>query len=152
MSRVTAAAALAKTLHVALSENDDLLVLGETVGRSGGHGGCTKGLLNTFGPTRLIDTPISDRASMGLAVGLALAGKTCVVELSGSGRIPAVFEILAEAVSVANQGEFPLHLVVRVPVGGQAGDRIDRSASECLSTLAGCQVLSPSHASGWVSA
>ena len=152
MSRVSAAAALSQTLHDALTAEADLVVLGETVGRSGGIQGSTKGLLKAFGPERIIDTPIADRATLGLAVGMALGGKTCVVELSGSGRIPAVFEVLTHAVAIAKQREFLLNLLIRIPCGGQAGERIDRSASELLATLDNCEVLCPADAHGLVSA
>ena len=150
MSRVSASAAIAKRLQNAMSNDGDLILLGETVGRSGGSHGSTKGLLKTFGTERVIDTPIADRATLGMAVGLCLGGKTCVVELSSSGRIPALFEVLAHAVAVANHREFDLNLVLRIPCGGQAGDRVDRSASELLATLPGCQILCPSDASGLV--
>jgi pyruvate dehydrogenase E1 component beta subunit len=139
---------MAKSLQSAMHSSAELILLGETVGRSGGIQGSTKGLLDTFGTERVIDTPISDRASLAMAVGLALAGKTCVVELSGSGRIPALFEVLTHAVLVAQRKEFTLNLVVRIPCGGQAGDRIDRSSSELLATLDGCQVLCPSDGNG----
>lgn len=151
MSRVSAAAALSQILHEALTADSDVVVLGETVGRSHGIQGTTKGLLDTFGAQRVIDTPIADRATLGLAVGLALGGKTCVVELSGSGRIPAVFEVLTHAVAIAKQREFSLNLLIRLPCGGQAGDRIDRSASELLATLDGCEVVCPADAGGLVS-
>lgn len=152
MSRVPVAAAIAQTLHTAMSSNQDLVLLGETVGKSGGIHGTTKGLLETFGSQRVYDMPISDRATLAFAVGLALAGKTCIVEISGSGRIPALFETLTHAVLVAANREFPMNLVLRIPCGGQAGDRIDRSASELLATLDGCQILCPSDANGLVNA
>lgn len=70
--------------------------------------------------------PVADRAMVGLAVGLAIGGRRPVVELSSTGRLPAVWEALLEAASVAAAGEFQVPLVVRVPYGGEAGARVDR--------------------------
>lgn len=126
-----------------LASNSDLVLLGETVGRSGGVAGSTQGLLDTFGAQRVIDTPISDRATLGMATGMAIAGKSVVVELSGSSRIAACFEVLVHACAVAAQSEFPVHLTIRIPCGAQAGARLDRSASELLATIHGLKVYCP---------
>ena len=143
MSRMSVPAAIQQLFSQHLSTNADLVLLGETVGRSGGLAGSTKGLLAAFGQNRVIDTPISDRATLGMATGMAIAGKTVVVELSGSGRIAACFEVLEHACSVARRGEFSLNLTIRIPCGAQAGTRIDRSASELLATVDGLQVFCP---------
>lgn len=144
MSRLPTPMALSQLLSASFSARDDLLLLGETVGRSGGLGGSTTGLLNQLGPTRVIDTPISDRATLGMALGYALAGKTPIVEISASGRIPALMEILMESAAIHQKGEFPLSMVLRVPCGAQAGSRVDASASEILASIDGLRVVCPS--------
>lgn len=121
MSTQTLAQAVRATLHAAMSASDEVVLLGETVGRMGGIGGSTAGLLAAFGPERVRDLPIADRGTIGLALGLALGGKRPVVELSGSNRLFAVLDTLAEAAAIARRGEFAAPLVVRVPYGTEAG-------------------------------
>lgn len=140
----TLAAAIAATLAEALEHDASTLVLGETVGRSGGIAGTTRGLLDRFGPERVIDLPVADRGTIGLAVGLALGGRRPIVELSSTGRLLAVLEALAEAASVARAGEFAVPVVVRVPVGTEAGDQVDRAVADVLAGIAGLAVVSPS--------
>jgi pyruvate dehydrogenase E1 component beta subunit len=65
----------------AMRANDDIFVIGEEVGRYGGAYGVTKGLIEEFGPDRLIDTPISEPAIVGTAVGAAMAGMRPIAEL-----------------------------------------------------------------------
>ena len=143
MSRMSVPTAIQQMLSTHLSVNDDFVLMGETVGRSGGIAGSTQGLLNAYGSERVIDTPISDRATLGIAMGMAIAGKSVVVELSGSSRISACFEVIVHACAVARHGEFPIHLTIRIPCGAQAGNRLDRSASELLSTVSGLTVYCP---------
>jgi len=136
----TTASAIRATLERALETREDVVLLGESVGRGGGVAGTTRGLQQRFGEQRVIDLPVADRAAVGLAVGLALGGTTAVVEVSTTGRLTAVLEVLAEAAAVAAAGAFRVPLVVRVPTGTEAGDRVDRPAGDLLATLPGLSV------------
>ncbi|MCB1970681.1 MAG: alpha-ketoacid dehydrogenase subunit beta [Geminicoccaceae bacterium] len=73
--------ALKQALRDAMTEDDTVMVIGEEVGRYGGAYGVTKGLYEEFGPDRLIDTPISEPAIIGAAVGAAMSGLRPVAEL-----------------------------------------------------------------------
>lgn len=73
--------ALRKALDDAMREDPTVVIIGEEVGRYGGAYGVTKDLINTYGPDRLIDTPISEPAIVGAAVGAAMTGLRPVVEL-----------------------------------------------------------------------
>jgi pyruvate dehydrogenase E1 component beta subunit len=64
-----------------MTENPDVIILGEEVGRYGGAYAVTKDLIKEFGPERVIDTPISEPAIVGAAVGAAMAGLRPVAEL-----------------------------------------------------------------------
>ena len=144
MSSVTLATAIRDLLAERMRTDDRVVVLGESVGRAGGIAGTTEGLLDEFGPQRVIDLPVADRAIVAVAVGLAMGGARPVVELTSTSRLPAVLEVLAEAASVATDGEFPLPLVVRVPCGTEAGARVDRAATDLLGSVPGLSVVSPS--------
>jgi len=73
--------ALRKALDDAMAEDKTIVVIGEEVGRYGGAYGVTKDLINKYGPERLIDTPISEPAIIGAAVGAAMTGLRPVAEL-----------------------------------------------------------------------
>ncbi|HBG99452.1 MAG TPA: alpha-ketoacid dehydrogenase subunit beta [Rhodobacteraceae bacterium] len=81
METLTYREALRRALADAMEEDPDVFVIGEEVGRYGGAYGVTKGLIEQFGPDRLIDTPISEAAIVGTGVGAAMAGMRPVVEL-----------------------------------------------------------------------
>jgi len=81
MVEMTYRDALRQALSNAMTEDQDIIVLGEEVGRYGGAYGVTKGLIDEFGPERLIDTPISEPAIVGTAVGAAMNGLRPVAEL-----------------------------------------------------------------------
>jgi len=140
----TTTTAIRAVLEESLAERDEVVLVGESVGRGGGIGGCTAGLLERFGKDRVIDVPVADRAAVAFAVGLALGGKVPVVELSATGRLPAVLEALSEAVSVAAADEFRVPMVVRVPYGTEAGDRVDRPLGDLIAAVPGLTVASGS--------
>jgi pyruvate dehydrogenase E1 component beta subunit len=73
--------ALKQALTDAMREDPDVFVIGEEVGRYGGAYGVTKGMIEEFGAERLVDTPISEPAIVGTAVGAAMAGMRPVAEL-----------------------------------------------------------------------
>ncbi len=73
--------ALRLVLGEAMREDEDIIMLGEEVGRYGGAYGVTKGLMEEFGAERVIDTPISEAAIVGTAVGAAMTGLRPVAEL-----------------------------------------------------------------------
>ena len=81
MPRLAYRDALKQALIDAMREDPDVFIIGEEVGRYGGAYGVTKGLLEEFGPERLVDTPISEPTIVGAAVGAAMAGMRPVAEL-----------------------------------------------------------------------
>lgn len=73
--------ALRLALSEAMTKDENVIVMGEEVGRYGGAYGVTKDLIKEFGPERVIDTPISEAAIVGAAVGAAMTGLRPVAEL-----------------------------------------------------------------------
>jgi pyruvate/2-oxoglutarate/acetoin dehydrogenase E1 component len=141
MPAPTTAEAIRDALRAALTDDPSVVLLGEGVGRSGGAGGSSAGLQNEH-PARVLDLPIADRANVGFALGLAIAGKRVVVELAGTGRLAALLEVLGEAGAVS-AGEFASTLVIRVPYGsGVPG--LDAPVGRWLTALPGVRVVCPS--------
>ena len=81
MAQITYRDALRQALHDAMAEDESIVILGEDVGAYGGAYGVTKDLIKKFGAERVIDTPISEAAIVGVAVGAAMTGLRPVAEL-----------------------------------------------------------------------
>jgi len=81
MVEMTYREALRQALIDQMNDDPDVIIIGEEVGRYGGAYGVTKDLIKTFGPERVIDTPISEPAIIGAAVGAAMTGLRPVAEL-----------------------------------------------------------------------
>ena len=81
MRTITYAAAIREAIAEEMERDDEVFLLGEDIGESGGVFGVTKGLLARFGADRVLDTPISEEAIVGAAVGASLLGGRPVVEI-----------------------------------------------------------------------
>ncbi len=110
MSTVTYREALKQSLRAAMAADPSVVVMGEEVGRYGGAYGVTKGLLEEFGEGRVRDTPISEAAIVGAAVGAAMTGLKPVAELMYVDFIGMTMD------QVANQAA-----KIRYMFGGQVG-------------------------------
>ena len=78
---MTYVAALREALSEELARDDAVFLMGEDIGVYGGAFGVTRGLLDRFGPTRVLDTPVSEQGIVGAAIGAALVGSRPVVEI-----------------------------------------------------------------------
>jgi pyruvate dehydrogenase E1 component beta subunit len=81
MAEITYRDALRQALHDAMAEDESIVILGVDVGAYGGAYGVTKDLIQKFGAERVMDTPISEAAIVGVAVGAAMTGLRPVAEL-----------------------------------------------------------------------
>jgi len=114
------AAALRETLREEMRRNPDIVVLGEDVGAWGGVFTVTLGLLSEFGPQRVIDTPISEAAIVGAAIGMALAGLRPVAEIMYMDFITIAMDQLithAAKLRFMSGGKIKLPMVVRTQYG-----------------------------------
>jgi pyruvate dehydrogenase E1 component beta subunit len=73
--------AIIEAMAEEMRRDDRVVLIGEDVGKFGGAMGASKGLFDEFGPERVIDTPISESAIVGSALGMALTGQRPVAEL-----------------------------------------------------------------------
>ncbi len=118
-AQLSYAQAAADALALAMEADPRIVALGEDLGR-GGVFGQYRGLPQRFGPQRVIDTPISEAAIMGVAVGMALVGQRPVVELRVADfALCAMDEIVNQAAKArymfGGQGRVPV--VIRMPIG-----------------------------------
>lgn len=141
--------AINNALDLALEKDETVVVYGEDVGLEGGVFRVTGGLQKKYGEARVFDTPISESAITGSAVGMAINGMKPVAEIQFDGFIfPGLTDIVTHAARFRNRsrGRFTVPMVVRVPVGG--GIRALEHHSESLETLLGhipgLKVVTPS--------
>ncbi len=119
--RLTIAQAVRDALRDEMRLDPTVLVLGEDVGIDGGVFRATDGLIEEFGPERVIDTPLAESGIIGLSVGLAATGFRPVAEMQFMGFVyPAINQLFAHAARMRNRtrGRMTIPMVVRMPYGG----------------------------------
>ena len=118
---ITMADAIGQALNDAMAEDPRVLVMGEDVGRLGGVFRITRGLQDKYGTDRVMDTPLSEAAIVGSAIGMALNGLRPVVEIQFDGFIyPAFNQICTHLARYMTRGKLKeLPVVIRIPVGGR---------------------------------
>jgi len=132
MATLTMVQAIARTLAEEMERDDRVVVLGEDVGQRGGVFLATEGLLEQFGPERVIDTPLSEAAIIGAAVGMAAHGLRPVAEIQFADYIFPGFDQLATQAAklrYRSGGQFTAPLVVRMPSGGGVRGGLHHSQS-----------------------
>lgn len=119
MAEVTLLEAIREALAEEMERDPAVVLLGEDIGRYGGAFKATDGLLDRFGPARVIDTPISEAGIVGAAAGMAHYGMRPVVEMQFIDFISCAYDMLTNYVATARYRAFlPCPIVVRGPSGG----------------------------------
>jgi 2-oxoisovalerate dehydrogenase E1 component len=114
--------AIRDALHVALADDDRVVLLGQDIAGYGGVFKATEGLVGEFGAERVRNTPIIESGAIGAALGLALAGFRPVVEMQFGDFVTCGFNQLVNNVaSTRYRWGAAVPLVVRLPVGGGLG-------------------------------
>jgi len=147
--QLTLVQAVNDALHVAMAADDRVMVYGEDVAEQGGVFRATEGLQDAFGSERVLDTPLSEIAIVGTAVGLAMQGHRPVVEIQFSGFLPPAFNQLVQNVGRVrwrNQGTEAAPMVVRTPYGGgvRALEHHSESFEAAYAHVPGLKVVVPS--------
>jgi pyruvate dehydrogenase E1 component beta subunit len=128
----TYAKAVAAALQLLLAQDDRVFLAGEDIGVYGGAFGVTDGLLAEFGAERVRDTPISEDAIAGLAVGAAITGLRPVVEIQFSDFIVNAMDAIVNQAAKLHfmyGGNVEVPLVIRAPGGGGTGAAAQHSQS-----------------------
>jgi pyruvate dehydrogenase E1 component beta subunit len=145
----TLAQAINHTLGTALAELDDVILLGEDVGVAGGVFRITDGLLERFGPGRVIDTPVAESGIVGVGFGLAVGGMRPVLEMQFMGfSYPAFDQVISHVSRIRNRSRhrFTAPLVIRMPYGGGIGaaEHHSESTEALYAHVPGLKVVVPS--------
>lgn len=143
--------AINQALHDSMSADSTVIVLGEDIAAAGGSFKATRGLLESFGPQRVRDTPISEASIVSAAVGAALSGLKPVVEIMFMDFVTLAMDALVNQAAKARfmfggQGSVPM--VLRTPHGGglSAGPQHSQCLEAWLAHVPGLRVVCPSNA------
>ena len=151
LSEITYRDALRQALLDAMGEDERIVVIGEEVGRYGGAYGVTKDLIGQFGAGRLIDTPISEAAIVGVAVGAAMTGLRPVAELMYVDFLGLVMDQLAnQAAKIRTMfgGQIGVPMVLRTQggTGRSAGAQHSQSLEAWVMHVPGLRLAMPATA------
>jgi acetoin:2,6-dichlorophenolindophenol oxidoreductase subunit beta len=142
--------AVARGIAQEMERDPDVVFLGEDVAGAGGVFKATVGLLEQFGPTRVRDTPISEQAILGAAMGAAMTGLKPIAEIMFSDFLAVCFDYIANEFPKArymSNGQLKCPLVVRT--GNGAGSRFGAQHSQSVENWAmmipGLKVVAPSN-------
>ena len=144
---------LLEAIREALSEEMErdprVVLLGEDIGRMGGVFRATEGLLDRFGPERVVDAPMAELSIVGIAVGLAMRGLRPVAEIQFADFIHAAADHLigeAPRVRYRTAGDWTCPLVVRTAYGGgfRGGPYHSQSVEAYYAHVPGLKVVAPS--------
>lgn len=146
--RMTYREACRQAIRDALLADSCCFVMGEDVGKYGGCYAVTKGLLEEFGPARIVDTPLAEVGFVGAGVGAALAGLRPIVEIMTCNfSLLALDQIMNNAATLPHMsgGQFAVPLVIRMATG--AGRQLAAQHSHSLegwyAHIPGLKVLVP---------
>ncbi len=117
---VTYLKAINEALHEEMGRDENVFVMGEDVAELGGAFKVTEGLLDAFGPDRVIDTPISESLIVGAGIGAAMLGMRPVVEMQFADFISCAFDQIvnmAATLRFRHGGRACCPLVIRGPSG-----------------------------------
>jgi len=149
MAELTYREAVARGIAQEMERDPDVVFLGEDVAKAGGVFKSTVGLFEQFGPRRVRDTPISEQAILGAAMGAAMTGLKPIAEIMFSDFIAVCFDYLANQFSKSRymtNGQVKCPLVVRTANGGglRFGAQHSQSVENWCMMIPGLKVVAPS--------
>ncbi|HDT12453.1 MAG TPA: pyruvate dehydrogenase complex E1 component subunit beta [Candidatus Marinimicrobia bacterium] len=148
MAIITYREALRQALEEEMNRDKNVIIMGEEVARYNGAYKVTKGLLDTFGEERMIDTPITEEGFTGVAIGAALAGMRPVVEwMTLNFSIQAMDQVFNNAAKMLymSGGQLNVPIVFRGPNGPAEflGSQHSQALASVYAHFPGLKVVSP---------
>lgn len=149
MALITLVEAVNQALAYEMAHDKEVIVLGEDIAVNGGVFRTTVGLLEKFGPERVLDTPLAESMIAGMTIGMAAQGLKPVAEFQFCGFIYSAFDqIISHASRLRNRtrGRLSCPLVYRAPYGGgiHAPEHHSESTEALFAHIPGIRVVIPS--------
>ena len=140
--------AVRQGLREELAADSSVFLIGQDIGVNGGVFRVTDGLLEEFGPGRVIDSPLAESGMVGVAIGAAMNGLRPVVEVQFADFIfPAFNQIVSEAARMyyRTNGDYSVPIVIRAPYGGgvRGGLYHSQSVEAYFAHVPGLKVVVP---------
>ncbi|MFB3925154.1 MAG: alpha-ketoacid dehydrogenase subunit beta [Syntrophales bacterium] len=140
--------AIADALDEEMGRDESVFVVGEDVGGPGGAFGGTKGLLEKYGEMRVKDTPISEAAIIGIAIGAAMDGLRPIAEIMFEDFITVCMDQIVNQLAKTRYmfgGMYKMPVVIRTPGGGglNAGPQHSQSLESWFAHIPGLKVVMP---------
>jgi acetoin:2,6-dichlorophenolindophenol oxidoreductase subunit beta len=149
MAELTYREAVAYGIAQEMRRDPSLVMLGEDIAAAGGVFKTTVGLLDEFGPDRVRDTPISEQAILGAAMGAAMTGVPVIAEIMFSDFLAVCWDIVANEIAKSRymtNGQVSFPLVIRTANGGgvRFGAQHSQSVENWAMMIPGLKVVAPS--------
>ncbi len=149
MAELTYRDAVAYGIAQEMRRDPNLVMLGEDVAAAGGVFKTTVGLLDEFGPHRVRDTPISEQAILGAAMGASMTGIPVIAEIMFSDFLAVCWDIVANEIAKSRymtNGQVSFPLVIRTANGGGSrfGAQHSQSVENWAMMIPGLKVVAPS--------
>ncbi len=149
MAELTYRDAVSRGIAQEMRRDPRLVMLGEDVAAAGGVFKTTVGLLEEFGPNRIRDTPISEQAILGAAMGAAMTGVPVIAEIMFSDFLAVCWDMVANEIAKTRymtDGQVSLPLVIRTANGGgmRFGAQHSQSVENWAMMIPGLKVVAPS--------
>ena len=148
MRTITYAEAIREAMSEEMRRDDTVVFFGEDIGVYGGAFGVSRGMLEEFGEERVMDTPISEAAITGAAVGAAMTGLRPIVEIMFSDFMTLAMDQLANQGAKARfqfGGQTSVPMVLRTPAGSGTGaaEQHSQSLEAWVCHVPGLKVVAP---------
>ena len=149
MAELTYREAVAEGIAQEMERDETVVFLGEDIAKAGGVFKATVGLYDKFGPDRVRDTPISEQAILGAAMGAAMTGLKPIAEIMFSDFLAVCWDIVANQIAKSRymtNGQVSMPLVIRTANGGGArfGAQHSQSVENWSMMFPGLKVVAPS--------
>jgi pyruvate dehydrogenase E1 component beta subunit len=149
MAELTYRDAVARGIAQEMRNDDRVVLIGEDVAGAGGVFKTTVGLLEEFGPLRVLDTPISEQAILGAAMGAAMTGLRPVAEIMFSDFFAVCWDLVVNQIAKTRymtDGQIALPLVIKSGNGGNLrfGAQHSQSIENWAMAIPGLKVVTPS--------
>jgi pyruvate dehydrogenase E1 component beta subunit len=150
MAESTYRGAIAAAIAQEMERDETVVLIGEDVGAAGGVFKLTEGLFERFGPERVRDTPISEQAIVGAAMGAAMTGLRPVAELMFSDFFAVTWDMVVNQIAKTRymtDGQVRLPLVLRTANGAglRFGAQHSQSVENWVMAIPGLKVVAPSN-------
>ena len=148
MAELTYRDAVAAGIAQEMARDERVVFLGEDVAHAGGVFKATVGLLDQFGPKRVRDTPISEQAILGAAMGAAMTGLRPIAEIMFSDFLAVCWDIVANEIAKSRymtNGQVQVPLVIRTAngAGSRFGAQHSQSVENWAMMIPGIKVVAP---------